>query len=310
MHIRALNKRSPEIGFTLLELIVVLLIVGILSAIAVPNLANVRKENTDKGTHATLTQVADELNGRASQGLKGRETTLSDINTKVKKSAYRDTVLGLTRTVSGYCLTAYNEHGTADAESPMIYDSSTKSVSYEPTVNCSSSIIDGAPQFIVAHNKELKTVPTEQRPQANVCGSVVPGKTTDPIYGQSADGASVRLMGSFTLTDDCQSIDYDLRVLDADENKTYTFTPQLMTKYLTILNDGKTQDDWRSGNAYAITIQGTETVNTKLADSRAQPLVTEWNLGSEPQYLYLKNSLGYGEYSNSTPINWNTQKGN
>ncbi|PWJ47994.1 prepilin-type N-terminal cleavage/methylation domain-containing protein [Quadrisphaera granulorum] len=127
------STEEKDAGFTLVELLVVMIIIGILAAIAVPVFLNQRKKAVDTSIKSDITAVAQEMqtayvdaqtySGTAS--FQDSSAVVPDVKTsggnviKVKLNA-------APATATAFCVIGYNTKGTAISDSVVFqYDSAT-----------------------------------------------------------------------------------------------------------------------------------------------------------------------------------------
>jgi prepilin-type N-terminal cleavage/methylation domain-containing protein len=127
------SMNEKDAGFTLVELLVVMLIIGILAAVAIPVFLNQRKKAVDTSIKSDIRTVAQEV-----------ETTFIDTQTYPVGSAANTwtavtatTVVGTVVTPSpnnvleyksipgGYCLRGQNSNGTATGTNFVQYASTS-----------------------------------------------------------------------------------------------------------------------------------------------------------------------------------------
>lgn len=224
-----LKKRAQkEFGLTLLEISAVLGILGITSAIAVPSFANFRQHNLETEVTRQISAVADQVNLNKGRGSHSVNYGLKDISNSIQKSSSMGdiktpTTFKLTKTVTGeFCLTATN------GDYRVLYDSTLNlrgGLSEESTENCSMQLNTEA--YELGRDKIMRPkVEQESRPVH--CPVQTGSITSDSFWAQVGINGGVvqnqvRMAGSFTLNEDCQTIDYRLRVVNADPTATYIF---------------------------------------------------------------------------------------
>ncbi|MGW9550697.1 type II secretion system protein [Citricoccus zhacaiensis] len=306
---RALRDRAPrnENAFTLLELLTVILIIGIVSAIAFPSLTAVKRDNQDQQTVGTLTSAVEVMESHASRGQLGAEFTLADFHPEAMRlSAEKGVVLRSLQTETGYCLSAYHEGGNNNADTPILFDSTLGvkgEFSYEPTANCDSLQLD-APAYFVNDKKKLEKVSAPASPaSSDACHTnIQPGRlANNALYADATvtgSGTStvqrITLLGTVDLSKDCQSVDYSLRVQNADPDATYTLAVQPTGSVEHVTEEDVIEYTTSRGPETVLTFDGTSTLTNSLPTGMVQEMpVTKLSLEG------LRNSAVVMESNNS-----------
>ena len=133
------DTTKAEDGFTLVELLVVMLIIGVLSAIAVPLFLNQRKSANDAAVESDLKNIATAIQSFPGNAKKFTKVSVgsSEGIEMAKMSYFSDNALqyaeipttaGVVWTVAGdsyqYCIVGYHTNGKKHIRSsPLVYDS-------------------------------------------------------------------------------------------------------------------------------------------------------------------------------------------
>lgn len=110
---KSIAKVNKEEGFTLVELLVVILIIGILTAIAVPSFLNQRQQALDDSVQSDLKSVANAVDRWKMNHPKNpiTEAVINDQKSKVKISEGNSLTVVSTSSTAGYILCGKNPDG-------------------------------------------------------------------------------------------------------------------------------------------------------------------------------------------------------
>jgi len=137
MHARSPRKTAParESGFTLVELLVVILIIGMLAAIAIPVFLNQRRKAVDATIKSDLRTVAIGLE-TVKVDKSSYPTLASDLSGDVKVSP--GTSVAVYRTPDTYCLVGTRAAGVQPTHA-WVYDSTAGGLQDSTVTTCAGA---------------------------------------------------------------------------------------------------------------------------------------------------------------------------
>lgn len=234
--LRLRNPSTRESAFTLIELLCVLLIVGILSAIVVPNVLSEQKDSVDRNTQSAaraLSLAADayRIENASHPNTRATMENILSAHADLLKRAAPGTILAIQSvdTQDGFCITASNPDGNDyTPTTPYVLDTLHFPMALTGTEDnrkgaCPAGVLTTGltDQYVVNADGTIS-----RKAPPSFCGGIVPGSIKKNVLFHDEQGNITPVSVDLLLSSDCKLVTGTIRVTNADKgdpNASHTF---------------------------------------------------------------------------------------